>query len=62
MLGCFQSCLGQIWKNPTVGLNMWLNQWLGLSIFDPNIGGNNPAFIRVYLSLYMKMLPFPFQE
>jgi len=26
-----------------VGLN-----WGGLSIFDPNLGWNNPAFFRVY--------------
>lgn len=25
-----------------------LTQWLGLSIFDPTIIENNPAYLRVY--------------
>jgi len=28
-------------------LNTFLTQHLGLSIFDPNLGWNNPAFFRV---------------
>jgi len=32
-----------------VGLKMtFFTQHLGLSIFDPNLGWNNPAFCRVY--------------
>jgi len=28
--------------------NTFLTQHLGLSIFDPNLGSNNPVFFRVY--------------
>jgi len=28
-----------------------LTQWLGLSIFDPRLGSNNPAFFRVWMSV-----------
>jgi len=44
--------LGQIWTNPTIGLGLiftFLTQELGLSIFDPTLGLNNPAFFRVYV-------------
>jgi len=27
----------------------FLTQYLGLSIFDPNLGSNNPALFRVYV-------------
>jgi len=61
MLGCFNPNLGQIWTNPNVGLKITfknfnfsrffdyiLTQHLGLSIFDPNLGWNNPASILEY--------------
>jgi len=42
MLGCFNSILGQIWTNPTVGLKKMqfinVTQRLGLSIFEPKLG------------------------
>jgi len=44
MLGCFK-----IWTNSNFGLKMsfkMLTQLLGLSIFDPNLGLNNPAFLE----------------
>jgi len=65
MLGCFNPNFDQIWTNPNVGLKMqliklllkvglkfemtFLTQYLGLSIFDPNLGSNNPALFRVYV-------------
>jgi len=39
MLGCFHTCLSEIWANPMYFKN--LNQWLGLTIFDPNMGWKN---------------------
>jgi len=51
MLGCLNPCLGQIWANPTLGLN-FKTQWLGLSIFDPNMGLNNPLFFFFRVSSY----------
>jgi len=49
MLGCFNTILGQkIGTNPIVGLKKM--QFLGLSIFDPKLGKNNPAFFRVNAS------------
>jgi len=41
MLGCINPTLGQIWTNPVTGLNFltsFLNQRLGLSIFNPQLG------------------------
>jgi len=29
----------------------FLTQHLGLSIFDPNLGSNNPALFRVYCNI-----------
>jgi len=57
MLGCFNPNLGQTWTNPNVGLKMQLKnlqlkvkvevgnlpQHLGLSIFYPKLGSNNPS-------------------
>jgi len=39
--------------NVEVGLilNYISNQHLGLSVFDPNLGSNNPALFRVYLTV-----------
>jgi len=42
--------------NPTftfncTSFNLILTQHLGLSIFDPNLGWNNPAFFRVYTTV-----------
>jgi len=69
MLGCFNPNLGQIWTNPNVGLKMTfqnfnfyfqryffyciLTQHLCLSIFDPNLGWNNPAFFLEHIFLNM---------
>jgi len=58
MLGYFNPNLGQIWTSPNknaiknVQLKVkveitFLTQHLGLSIFDPNLGSNNPALFRV---------------
>jgi len=57
MLGCFNPTLGQIWTNPNNGLKISLKtvtQWLGLSIFDPKLGLNNPAIFRVYCDVYIQ--------
>jgi len=58
MLGCFNPTLGQIWTNPNVGLKMSLKnltQWLGLSIFDPKLGWNNPAFFYSAYIMYINV-------
>jgi len=63
MVGCFNPNLGHTWTKPNVGLKMQLTkiqlkvnvevglksltQYLGLSIFYPNFGSNNPALFRV---------------
>jgi len=63
MLGCFNLNVGHIWTKPNVGLKMqfkilqlnvkvevglkFLTQYLGLSIFYPNLGSNNQALFRV---------------
>jgi len=50
MLGCFNPNLGQKWTNPAIGLHFLitpLTQCLSLSIFDPQLASNNPAFFRV---------------
>jgi len=60
MLGCFNPNVGQIWTNPNVGVKMQLKslqlkvkvevgltQYLGLSIFYPNVGSNYPTLFRV---------------
>jgi len=55
MLGCFNPILGQIWTNPAIWshfLITFLTQCLSLSIFDPQLGLNNPAFFRVAFQLW----------
>jgi len=68
MLGCFNPNLVHIWTNPNVGLKMsfkniqlkvkvevtFLTQHLDLSVFDPNLGWNNPALFRVQLHLHCR--------
>jgi len=47
-----QSKNGHFKVKVEVGLKFemtFLTQHLGLSIFDPNLGSNNPALFRVYL-------------
>jgi len=55
MLGCFNPILGQIWSNPNVGFKN-LTQWLSLSIFDPKLGWNNPAFLLHHLFVFHSVL------
>jgi len=52
MLGCLNPILGQIWTNSNIGLKMSfknVTQWLGLSVFDPQI-----VFV-ITITLYIKV-------
>lgn len=54
MLGCHNLTLHRKWETQSLGLTYNLNViekknslTLGWSIFDPTLGYNNPAFLRV---------------